>query len=163
MKKWCDATLISALGMSLCLVGLIPGSLRFASTWKELYLYGIPDKGVQNLLMPLGFYSLGLELIGLVVLWTGFRRKERWAWFVMLIILLFFIFPPHVLTLIVKTHEWNLGFGDYSQLVRYALKGDKQSMGMVLGALTFVVMLVALLLPLRTFFWNVTNLKVSGD
>jgi ABC-type uncharacterized transport system YnjBCD permease subunit len=77
----------------------LPGSLRFASTWRELY-FEAPGVKEQNLLMRLGFCSLGLEMIGLIVLWTGYRKKERWAWFVMLIILLFFVFPLNVLKLL---------------------------------------------------------------
>ena len=114
MKNRWDAILISTTIMSLCLVGMIPGSLRFASTWKDLYIYDLPDRGIQNFLMPVGFYSLGLELIGLIVLWTWFRKKERWAWFIMLIILLFLIFPPFVLTLIVKAYKLRLGIAVWS-------------------------------------------------
>jgi hypothetical protein len=138
---------------------MVPGSLRFASTWKELYLYDMPEKGIENLLMPIGFYSLGLEIVGLVVLWTGFKNRERWAWcqncgsqFVMLVVLVCFIFPPYVLTLAVKTYEWKLGLADFAKLVRCSWEGDGQSIGIVLGALTFVVMLGALILPLRAFF-----------
>jgi hypothetical protein len=117
----------------------------------------MPNKGIENFLMPIGFYSLGIEIVGLIVLWTGFRKRERAAWFAMLILLLFFIFPPYVLTLLVKSYEWKLGVADCSQLLQSALDGDWQSIGIVLGVLTFIVMLTALLLPIKGFFWESAN------
>ena len=113
MKTRFNTTLISVLVVSACLIELIPGSLRFASTWREIY-FEAPGFKEQNFLMPLGFCSLGLEMIGLIVLWTGYRKKERWAWFVMLIILLFFVFPLNVLTLLLDmqtpSFEWSAWF-----------------------------------------------------
>ena len=139
--------------MSLSLVGLIPGSLRFASTWRELYL--TPRLHIENDRVVIGFYALGLVFIGLIVLWTGFRKRERWAWFVMLVILLFFVFPGYVLRQLVLTYELKLGLSDFLQLIPLAWGGgnwQSQSIGILLGMLTFVVMLVALLLPVKAFF-----------
>jgi hypothetical protein len=155
MRIRCNTTLISTLLMSLSLIGLIPGSLRFASTWRELYFS--PGLHIENDRMIIGFYALGLVLIGLIVLWTGFRQRERWAWFVMLVILLFFIFPGYVLKQLVIAYEHKLGLSDFLQLIPNTWAGDWQSpssIGILLGALTFVVMLVALLLPVKAFFWN---------
>jgi hypothetical protein len=154
MKIRYDATLISATLISICLVGMIPGSLRFASTWRELYLYDLPDRGGAELsnapwllLSRDGDQWFDCPL-------DGFRKKERWAWFVMLTILAFFLFPPYLLTLIVKPHEWKLGLADLWPLARAAWEGDSEAIGIVLGAVTFFVVLASLLLPLRTFFWK---------
>ena len=57
MKIRCNTTLISALLQSLCLVTFILGALKFASTWRELYLEADGFRE-QNLLMPLGFCAL---------------------------------------------------------------------------------------------------------
>ena len=92
MKSRSRIVLISVLLLSLCLVSRIPGSLKFVSTWRELY-FDMGDFKQQNLLMPLGFYSLSIETVGLIVLWTGYRKRERSAWFVMLIIALGFGLP----------------------------------------------------------------------
>lgn len=137
------------------------GSLRFASTWRELYLYDIPRMG-QNLLMPLGFYSLGIEMIGLIVLWTAYRRKERWAWFVMLIILFSFIFPVNVLTPFLTLHTW--GSVDWSLCFQYIREGNWPSIWVIIGFFDFLIMLVALLLPIKAFFWSrpVVQVKVES-
>jgi len=64
-------TLISAMILSLCLIALVPGSLKFAATWATPYL-PIGKVRVENFMMIEGCYSLALEIIGLVVLWTGY-------------------------------------------------------------------------------------------
>jgi hypothetical protein len=126
----------------------IPGSLRFASTWRELY-FEVPGFKEQNLLMPLAFCSLGLEMIGLIVLWTGYRKKERWAWFVMLIILLFFVFPLNVLKLLLDMWTPSFAWSAWFQGIR---EGYLPSVWMAVGVLNFFVMLAALLLPIKAFF-----------
>src|ERR1035437_10664040 len=140
MRIRCNATLISALLMSLCLMAFIPGSLRFASTWEVRSYQCTYEQALhfqeQNLLMPLGFYSLGLEMIGLIVLWTGYRKKELWSWFVMLLIFLFFIFPAAALPLFLqivqapKTWEWS-GF------FKGILEGFLPGIWMAVGLLDF--------------------------
>jgi len=146
-------TLISALLMSLCLVAFIPGSLKFALTWRELYsgAAGLRD---QNLLMPLGIYSLGLEITGLLVLWTGYRKTEPWAWFVMVIIDSFFIFPSTMLTLLLDMRTPSFAWSEWVYGIR---EGYWPSIWMALGIVNFLVMSVALLLPIRAFFPRTTS------
>jgi len=135
----------------------IPGSLRFVSTWRDLYfeMDGVKE---QNLMMPVGFYSLGLEMIGLIVLWTAYRRRERWAWFVMLIILLFFVFPLNGLKVILDMQTPAFAWSYWFQGIR---DGNPQSIGAAMGALIVVVMLVALVLPIKAFFSRSIRLKAA--
>jgi hypothetical protein len=135
-------------------MAFVPGSLRFVSTWKELY-FETPGFREQNLLMPLGFCSLGLEIIGLIVLWTGYRRMQRWAWFVMLVILLFFVFPLNVLKLLLDMQAPSFDWSAWFQGIR---GGYMPSIWMAVGVLDFVVMLVALLLPIKAFFFRSDSL-----
>jgi hypothetical protein len=151
MRIRCNTTLISALLMSLCLIFFIPTSLQFASTWNTLYFYEAPGFQEPNLLMPLGFCSLGFEVIGLIVLWTGYRKKECWAWFVMLSILLFFVFPDNVLKLLLEMQtpafQWSYWFNGIREVYW-------PSILTAVGVLDFLVMAVALLLPIKAFFWR---------
>jgi len=160
MKIRWNATLISALLISLCLMSFIPGSLRFASTWRQLY-FEASGYQEQNLQMPLGFYSLGIEIIGLIVLWTGYRKKERWAWFLMLIILFAFNFPANVLTLLLKIQL--AGSGAWLLWFQYIQAGDWPSIWIAVGVLNFLVMLVALLLPIKAFFWTRHTIQAESD
>jgi uncharacterized membrane protein len=121
---------------------------------------------MENLTMWVGAYSLGLDIIGLIVLWTGFKKRERWAWFVMLVILLFYVFPGYVLTELVLFCKGKAGLSDFLQLIPLTWAGNWQSMpaiGILLGLLTFVVMLVALLLPVKAFFLKAHTSVVTRD
>ena len=143
--------LISALLMSLCLMFFIPASLQAASTWKTLYFDVAHGLREQNLLMPLGFCALGFEVIGLIVLWTGYRKMERWAWLLMFCILLFFVFPSNVLKLLLEMQtpafQWSYWFNGIRD-------GYRPGIMTAMGVLDFLVMTVALFLPIKAFFWN---------
>jgi hypothetical protein len=160
MRIRCNTTLISALLMSLCLMFFIPASLQFASTWKTLYFDAAPGYREPNLLMPLGFCALGFEVIGLIVLWTGYRKMERWAWFVMLSILLFFVFPDNVLKLLLKMQtpafQWSYWFNGIREVYW-------PSISTALGVLDFLLMAVALLLPIKAFFWRQPTAQVKAE
>ena len=155
MQVRCNANLISTLLMSLCLITFVPGSVLFAATWRQDY-FDLPALKEQNLLMPLGFYSLGLVMIGLIVLWTGYRKKERWAWFVMLIITFFYVFPSNTLTLLLEIPT--PGF-KWEYLWNGIRNGSHASIGTAVGVLSFLVMLVSLLLTIKEFFFPSVDSK----
>lgn len=169
MKIRYSTTVISALLLSLCLAALIPAGLENASTWRELY-FQVPGLRIQNDRMPIGFFSLGFVMIGLIVLWTGYRKRERWAWFVMLIILLFFIFPAGFLPLLLQqtivvpgTFGSNLSTIDLSREMKWILEGNHLAIGLMMQLLLFPVMLIVLLLPIKAFFWKSHNTSVRDE
>jgi biopolymer transport protein ExbD len=118
----------------------------------------------------LGFAYLGIVAIGLIVLWTGYRKRERWAWCVMLIILLCFAFPSSVLPVVMQIRRF--GWPDFLDLFGAFRGGEWLPCWIVSlrpnyiggiacvpvlilsGLLNFLVMLVALLLPVKSFFWK---------
>jgi hypothetical protein len=61
--------------LSLCLAKFIPVGVEFASTWRQLYSKG-DGFNEQVYLMPIGFFSLGFVMIGLIVLWTKYRKRN---------------------------------------------------------------------------------------
>jgi hypothetical protein len=166
--------------LSLCLVTFIPGGLKFASTWRQLAFYQVAGFRVQNFLMPMGLFSLGFVTIGLTVLWTGYRKAERWAWFVMLIILLCFVFPSNALPVLLQMRGDNHRWSDLLDLsgafretgwwhcLAIAFSGlesigiECMAVWMVLGILVFLAMLIALLLPIKAFFWK-SHVPNTGD
>ena len=167
MKFRLSTPSISAWLFSLCLVMSIPAALSNASTWNELTIK-LPYGAMWNFLAPLGFAYLGIVAIGLIVLWTGFRKRERWAWFVMVIILLCFSFPSSVLPVLLEIHRF--GWPILVDLLG-AFRADghcwivslrpNYSVGIgcafvpiLIGLLSFFVMSVALLLPVKAFFWR---------
>ena len=93
-------------------------------------------------------------MIGLIILWTGYRKKERWAWFVMLIILLCFIFPSNMLPLLLNMQTPDFEWSYWFQGIR---EGYRLSIWMGVEVLTFLVILVALLLQIEAFFGRSAN------
>ena len=165
MKFRLNTTAISGWLFSLCLVMSIPAALGNASTWNELTIR-LPLGGMWNFLAPLGFAYLGMVAIGLAVLWTAYRKRERWAWFIMLIALLFFYFPLYVLPVVLQVRRFGwpmlldllggLRAGGYCWIVslrpNYSVGIACAFVPILIGLLNFLVMLVALLLPVKAFF-----------
>ena len=143
-----NVVVVSAVLLSIGLLLHIPPSLHWASTWRDLNI-DFSCIRIQNFFTPLGFFSLGLEMIGLIILWTGYRRRERHAWFVMLIITMFFIFPLDCLTLLLqiraKIYTW-------SDLLGGVRAGWWRIIWIVEGFVNVLMMTIALLLPIRSFF-----------
>ncbi len=158
MKIRWSTTLVSALILSLCLLVVIPGSLRFALDWHALRFSCVV---VQNFTMSMGLYRLGFVMIGMIVLWTGYRKRERSAWFVMFIILLFFSFSGDVLPWIT---QWTMQWHTLTEWARWftGVPWDALlSKGPGIGIINFLVMLVALLLPIKAFFWKLPTARVE--
>ncbi len=169
MKFRLSTTAISAWLFSLCLVLSIPVALSNASTWNELTIR-LPLGGMWNFLAPLGFAYLGIVAIGLVVLWTGYRKRERWAWFIMLIALLFFYFPLYVLPVVLQSRRFGwphlLDFlvvfhvGEWWHCWIASLRPNYLGglacvpFEILIRPFEFFVMSIALLLPVKAFFWK---------
>lgn len=169
MKVRCSTTSISAFVLSLCVVTSIPAALSNASTWNELTIK-LTLGEMWNSLAPLGFAYLGIVAIGLIVLWTGYRKRERWAWFVMLIALLFFYFSSWVLPVLLYARRF--GWPYWLELLGAFRTGGwwhcwiaswrpNYSVGIacatalpMIGLVKFLVMAIALLLPVKAFFWK---------
>jgi len=168
MKVRLSTTSISAVILSLCLVTSIPAALSNASTWNELTVK-LPYGAMWNILAPLGFAYLGIVAIGLIVLWTGYRERERWAWFVIFIALWFFYFPSHVLPVLLQIQHFGWPYSLYLLRAFWAggwwycwiaslRPGSAVGIGhwptaILIRPFEFLVMSIALLLPVKAFFW----------
>jgi hypothetical protein len=173
VKIRCTTTSISTLFLSLWLAMMIPANLEYVSIWKErFFVFG--HALVPNNLMPLGFANLGIVMIGLIVLWRGYRKNERWAWFVMLIIFLCSFFPSSALPMFlhiradsIAANQWSFTplrfFAPFREegwwycLATPQLSSQMSDMKCVsvviqVDILRFLAASVALLLPIKAFF-----------
>jgi biopolymer transport protein ExbD len=169
MKVRCSTTSISASVLYLCLLTSLPQAFGNASSWNELTIK-LPLGAMWNFLAPLGFANLGVVAIGFIVLWTGYRKKERWAWFVMLNVLLFFYFPSYVLPVLLQSQRFGwprlqdfLGIfwaGGWchcwiaSMRPNYSVGIACAAFDTVVRPFEFLVMSIALLLPVKAFFFK---------
>jgi len=95
---------------------------------------------------PLGFASLALIVIGLVVAWFGYIRGVRWTWFVMFVIVWVWAFPDLMLPYL---HRWTAE--TLYVTLAAAIRGEAIARSFVQVALEILLMVLALVLPLKTF------------
>jgi hypothetical protein len=147
MKIRRDSVFISSVLFSLSLLALVPHNLRYASTWHQRFFPG-DQSLIENQFAPIGFASLAIVFTSLIVVWAGYAKRVRWAWFVMFIVVWCFAFPVYVLPMLLDIH---VGAMDWS-VVQEATKGSSAARAVLKGPLVFVLMLVALFLPTKAFF-----------
>lgn len=149
MKLRRDTVFISSVLFSISFLILAPHSLELASTWRVSHLQ-VGRSFLQNYLMPMGFAALTFIIVGLIVTWTGYVKRERSAWLVMFVMVWVFAFPVYVLPVLLEmcaaeSINWHSWFWD-------ALKGPGISRTLAKTLLDFILMLIALFSPVTFFF-----------
>jgi hypothetical protein len=100
---------------------------------------------IARLFRQLSIASLAIILIGLIVAWTGYLNRVRWTWFVMFIVVWGWAFPLMILPLF-RTLSVPM-----PELLSHALKQSGIAREAVEAVLIFLLMLIALFLPIRSF------------
>ena len=146
MKIRRDALAISSMLLTLALLIPMPAMLGNAWTVPKTRLDIAGRMGIQNYYAPIGFASLAVIVIGLIVTWAGYIRGVRWAWFVMFLIAWVWGFP----VLVLAQFHWRnmLPIAEWPAL---ALKGRGPQLGFAESVLTLLLMVLALVLPAKTF------------
>jgi hypothetical protein len=126
-----------------------------------LWYYGAPsdpaavarfDAAVQLELYAdhyFGVASLAIILIGLIVVWTGYAKRSRPAWFVMFVIVWFWVFPVFILPSPLIRGYLILTFPEFFY---DAISGPGMATQVVRTILMFFIMVVGLALPMGRFF-----------
>jgi hypothetical protein len=105
----------------------------------ELYAWG-----------HVGEASIALILIGLIVTWTGYVKAVRSAWFIMLIIVWIWAYPLFFKGTVTELRSWR----SLSEFISDALKGPGAARISLYAVAHFTPLLVALILPIRSFFFK---------
>ena len=144
-----DVTFVSAILFTIALLAMVPSSLSATLALR----HGTPPPPYYWQLEPigeLGIVSLAMITIGLVVTWTGYLKKARSAWFVLLTIVWGWAFPVMLLPFVLHVNrsitlaEWISG----------ALHDQITPRIFVESVLIFSLMVIALILPIKAFFWS---------
>jgi len=127
-----------------------------------LWYYGAPsdpatvarfqDPGVQGAMVAdhrFGVASLVIILIGLVVVWTGYAKRSRPAWFVMFVIVWFWVFPVFIRPSPLVRGYFTVTFPEFFY---DAISGPGYATDVVRMILMFFIMVVGLALPMGRFF-----------
>src|SRR5260370_4907111 len=92
-----DSVFISSLLLTVGLLYLIRPSLWNYFSLNHILLAPMDD-GFRAEAQSVA--SLAIILIGLIVVWTGYAKRSRPAWFVMFVIVWFWAFPRFILSII---------------------------------------------------------------
>ena len=106
---------------------------------------------VANYEAPIGFASLAIIMIGLVVLWTGYQKLTPWTWFVMFVVVWIFTFPVHILPILLLISKAGSSF-EFSRWIKEAVHIEGPSRAVAEQILLFLSMVVGLFLPIKSFF-----------
>jgi MFS family permease len=146
-----DCVFPSSLLFTIALLCLVP---RFWANvlvrHDRVWLRKLDDgyAAAAQTMSDLSVVSLGLILIALVVLWAGYIRRVRWTWFVMFIVVGVWAFPLLVLPLFRGKIALT-----WSEWLYWALSEPGSPRVWAESVLIFSLMVLALLLSIRSFFF----------
>ena len=160
MKIRYDGLALSSILFTVALLMLVPTAFELANTTHQTRFRDIATGAdasavgdqiaIPNYYAPLGFASLTIIAIGLVVTWTGYIKGSRWTYFVMFVIVWLWAFPVLVLPLLLvgipfwRTLEW-------IRMVKEAISMNGEARDILESFVAFLLMVLALVLPAKTF------------
>ena len=154
MRVRADSVFISSLLFTIALVCLIPAFWANFLTGRDKIWLAKLDAGYRlaaQTMSDLSVVCLAIILIGLIVIWTGYVKRARWTWFVMFIVVWVWAFPLLVLPLFKALFEGRivLTFPEWLYSAIYQWGSPRIWAESVL---IFLLMVIALLLPIKSFF-----------
>ena len=150
LNIWRDPVAVSSMLFTLALLMLVPAMWRAAATLRESSLWGYSvstHDWPPDCFAPAGIASLAAIAIGLIVTWAGFIKRLRWTWFVMFVIVWMWAFPVLILPYLLP---WR-AVETMAQSFASSISGGGPARNFVEVLLLFLLMLLGLLLPVKTF------------
>jgi hypothetical protein len=140
-----DPVAVSSILFTLALLIPTPAMLGNAWTVRQTRFDIAGRMGSNNYYAPIGFASLAIILVGLIVTWAGYIKGVRWTWFVMFLITWGWAFP----VLVLPEFHWR-NMLPIAQWPPLALKGRGPQLGFAESVLTLLLMVLALVVPVKT-------------
>lgn len=150
MRSRRDVVFISSVLFTITLLCLIPICWNAALSGRNRIAFealGAGYKDAAKTMGEVGVASMAIIFIGLIVTWTGYVKRLRSAWFVMFIVVWLWAFP-----LILWPFLPDIVGIPLPELVSRALRETGTSRTSVYSVLIFTSMLIALILPIKSFF-----------
>lgn len=148
MKIRRDAVAVSSFLFTLALLIPLPVMLGNAWTVPQTSIEITAQVAIPNYSAPIGFASLAVIVIGLIVIWTGYIKGVRWTWFVMFVVVWLWAFPVLLLPTLQPGEH---GMAILLATLKSAISESGPARVISEVILAFVLMLVALVLPVKTF------------
>jgi hypothetical protein len=149
---------VSSVLFTIALLIPMPTMLGWVSILKET----IPESGYlwttwNYFAAAFGFASLANIVTGLIVIWTGYIKGARWAWFVMSVIVWVWFFPVFVVPYLPYLSQVQV-----AQWLRSAIRERGVTRDLLECFLSISLMVFALVLPVKTFFLGRTAVHASN-
>jgi len=152
MRVRSDSVSVSCVLHTIALLSLVRPALWNYYSGSNREVLARLDAGFQAEAQTAHYFGitcLAIILIGLIVIWTGYLNRSRSAWLVMCAITAVWAFPVLVLPLlqgrmVLTLSEWLFNAISQAGLPRTAAE----------SVLIFSLMVIALLLPIRSFFYT---------
>ena len=152
-----DTAFISSVLFTIALLWLSPVFVRQYLDWRYAAAHEA-DFGLRlyfRELRDFGFASLTIVLIGLIVTWTGYVKKARWSWFVMLVIVCGWVVPDIAYPDFIGPW-WHgaISVTDVPGLVGAGFGKAGIGRDLAWEIAICLMMVVALVLPVKSVFWR---------
>jgi hypothetical protein len=150
MRTRVDSVFVSSVLFTIALVCLIPkfwASVIIKHDWIWLARLDSGDRLAAETRSDLSVVCLAIILIGLIVIWTGYLKRVRWTWAVMFVVVWVWAFPLLLMPLLGHTRSLSIPEWIYTAI---CYPGSARAYAE--SVLLFSLMVIALLLPMRSFF-----------
>jgi hypothetical protein len=150
MRIRADLAFVSSVLFTIALLNLIPAGRWYFSAGTDKAALEKLDVGFQaeaQMAHYLGLACLVIIFIGLIVVWTGYVKRSRSAWLVMFVITWAWVFPFFALPNLRGPRVFT--FPEWIFNAIYEPGHPRTAAQLVL---TFFAMVVALILPMKSFF-----------
>jgi hypothetical protein len=154
MRVRTDSILVSSILHTIAFLSFVRPALWYYGAASDPAVVARLDAGFQGESYAdhrFGVACLAIILIGLIVVWTGYAKRSRPAWFVMFVIVWFWVFPVFVRPLVVRLARGDF-MGTIPEFFYDAISGPGMTTQMVRSILMFFTMVVGLALPMGRFF-----------
>jgi hypothetical protein len=155
-----DSVSVSGVLLTICLLIIARWNLKFAATLGTRYRVIGGRIAMPNYEASIAFASLALVVIGLIVVWTGYQKRMRWSWFIMVVFVCVYFVPVHLLDVFLDIRR--VGWPWWPGVVQDAMEGRPFAVGALKELAIFTLMVIALLVPIKAFFGEEPTLP-SGD
>lgn len=152
MKVRPDSVFVSSILHTIALLFFIHPVLWYYGAPSDPAAVARYDSAVQREFYAdhyFGVACLAIILIGLIVVWTGYAKRSRPAWFVMFVIVWFWVFPVFIRSSPLVRGYFTVTFLEFFY---DAISGPGYATEVVRTILMFFIMVVGLALPMGRFF-----------
>jgi hypothetical protein len=165
MRIRADSVFISSGLFTIALLCLIPAALWNLESGHDRVLMAKLDDGYRAEAQTahyLGVACLAIILIALTVIWTGYMKRARSAWLVMFVVVWLWAFPLFILPFLSALIHGRVVL-TFSEALHDAISEPGSPRSVVESVLIFLLMVIALILPIKAFFFRRKALKVGAD